>query len=67
MMHPVLQPVLEGLALLSCTCGAFLSGFASDTYCLWVELLGQVACVLQCWEQGTAQSPVSNAAGTSPE
>lgn len=39
-VHPVLQPVLEGLALLSCSCGPFLPGLASDTHCLWVELLG---------------------------
>lgn len=39
-LHPVLQPALEKLALLSCSCGAFLPGFASNTHCLWVELLG---------------------------
>lgn len=66
-VHPVLPPALEGLALLSCSCGAFLSGFASNTHCLWVELLGHIACIPQCWEQRAAQSPARNAAGRSPE
>lgn len=61
-VHPVLQPALEKLTLLSCSCGAFLPGFASDTHCLWVELLGSAVCVLR-----TAQIPISNAAGRSSE
>lgn len=38
-VYPV-KPALEKLALLSCSCGAFLPVFASDTRCPWVELLG---------------------------
>lgn len=34
----------------------FLFGFACDIHCLWVELLGRVACILQCWEHRIAQS-----------